>query len=51
MSNQVGDCFKILWPFQNVRTLMDLLSGMEISSSPGWKIPQKLAQGKEVHVR
>ena len=21
MSNQVGDCFKFLWPFQNVRTL------------------------------
>ena len=21
MSIQVGDCFKILWPFQNVRTL------------------------------
>ena len=23
MSNQVGDCFKFLWPFQNVRTLTD----------------------------
>ena len=22
MSNQVGDCFKFLWPFQNVRTLL-----------------------------
>ena len=21
MSNQVGDCFKFLWPFQNDRTL------------------------------
>ena len=21
MSNQLGDCFKFLWPFQNVRTL------------------------------
>ena len=21
MSNRVGDCFKFLWPFQNVRTL------------------------------
>ena len=21
MSNQVGDCFKFLWPFHNVRTL------------------------------
>ena len=21
MSNQMGDCFKFLWPFQNVRTL------------------------------
>ena len=25
MSNQVGDCFKFLWPFQNVRTLSDPL--------------------------
>ena len=22
MSNQVGDCFKFLWPFQDVRTLL-----------------------------
>ena len=22
MSIQVGDCFKFLWPFQNVRTLL-----------------------------
>ena len=22
MSNQVGDCFKFVWPFQNVRTLI-----------------------------
>ena len=25
MSNQVGDSFKFLWPFQNVRTLSDPL--------------------------
>ena len=24
MSNQVGDCFKFLWPFQNVRTLLNI---------------------------
>ena len=24
MSNQVGDCFKFLWPFQNVRTLKNV---------------------------
>ena len=24
MSNQVGDCFKFLWPFQNVRTLPEV---------------------------
>ena len=24
MSNQVGDCFKFLWPFQNIRTLIKL---------------------------
>ena len=24
MSNRVGDCFKFLWPFHNVRTLLKL---------------------------
>ena len=23
MPNEVGDCFKFLWPFQNVRTLLE----------------------------
>ena len=27
MSNQVGDCFKFLWPFQNVRTLLNAFGG------------------------
>ena len=26
MSNQVGDCFKYFWPFQNVRTLSKYLN-------------------------
>ena len=25
MSNQVGDCFKFLWPFQNIQTLTNSL--------------------------
>ena len=34
-SNQVGDCFKLLWPFHNIRTLIEkkyfqLFSGMRL---------------------
>ena len=33
MSNQVGDCFKFLWPFQNVRTLLSTsVKNLEIFS-------------------
>ena len=31
MSNQVGDCFKFLWPFQNVRTLNNHLKKNQVT--------------------
>ena len=31
MSNQVGDCFKFMWPFQNVRTLLHACNDVTIS--------------------
>ena len=33
MSNQVGDCFKFLWPFQNFQTLPKLGFGLTL---PAW---------------
>ena len=33
MSNQVGDCFKFLWPFQNVRTLIKTFAEPELTFS------------------
>ena len=31
MSNQVGDCFKVLWPFQNVRTLPSVNGNFDVA--------------------
>ena len=36
MSNQVGDCFKFLWSFQNVRTLQPV---NEVSIKQGGNFP------------
>jgi hypothetical protein len=36
MSNQVGDCFKFLWHFQNVRTLGR--TGLRNTAGSGFKV-------------
>ena len=39
MSNQVGYCFKFLWPFQNVRTLILMMSDDSMNFVQIFKIP------------
>ena len=43
MSNQVGDFFKFLWPFQNVRTLQTTAKLRENSKSVSTALAAKKA--------